>query len=136
MYLRVVLICLLVVSVHGFYIIEQPRQSLLYLHHRWQWLQQRVCYVPLHKHSHACRLPMHLLETTVIISYGSCAKVFEVAFWLMKYGCGSPKRLLLRSNWQHVGMMDLGKLPRAERLEKTKVKTSCLWLSYPRPIYT
>lgn len=44
MQLRVVLICLLVLSQHAFYIVEQPRQSLLFAYYRWQWLQQRICF--------------------------------------------------------------------------------------------
>ena len=29
------------------FVVEQPRQSLLYSHYRWQWLQERVCWVTL-----------------------------------------------------------------------------------------
>ena len=43
--LRVTLICLLVMSVHGIFIVEQPRQSLLYDYFRWQWFQQRISWV-------------------------------------------------------------------------------------------
>ena len=48
---------------------------------------------------------------------------------MMKYGCPSPKRLLLRSNWCHIWRMDLGRLPREERLRKTTVKTASAALS-------
>ena len=48
----------------------------------------------------------------------------------MKYGCPSPKRLLLRSNWKHICHMDLGKLPQAERLRLTAVQTTRLQLSW------
>ena len=46
-WLRVCLICLLILSQHAFFVVEQPRQSLLYGHFRWQWLQERVCWVTL-----------------------------------------------------------------------------------------
>ena len=57
------------------------------------------------------------------------AQVYEVSFWLMKYGCPSPKRLLLKSNWHHIKLMDLGKLPREERIRMTTVTTSRVLLS-------
>ena len=46
-WLRVCLICLLILSQHAIFVVEQPRQSLLYSHYRWQWLQERVCWVTL-----------------------------------------------------------------------------------------
>lgn len=57
------------------------------------------------------------------------AQVYEVSFWLMKYGRPSPKRLLLKSNWHHIKLMDLGKLPREERIRMTTVTTSRVLLS-------
>lgn len=60
----------------------------------------------------------------------ACAKVYEVSFWLMKYGAGSPKRLLLRGNWPWAGRLDLGKLPREERERLTTIKTSSPLLSF------
>ena len=44
--LRLVLCCIAILSVHGIFIVEQPRQTFLFDHFRWQWLQQRICYVP------------------------------------------------------------------------------------------
>ena len=61
--------------------------------------------------------------------YNYLAQVYEVSFWLMKYGCPSPKRLLLKSNWRHINLMDLGKLPREERIRLTTVTTSRVLLS-------
>lgn len=58
---RMALLCLLCISNHALFVIEQPRQSLLYNYFRWQWLENRVCWVPcvhpdLHDHMcmHAC----------------------------------------------------------------------------------
>ena len=53
-------------------------------------------------------------------------QVYQVAFWLMKYGSPSPKRLMLRSNWHDIMHMDLGRLPREQAAAQTTVKTSRL----------
>lgn len=42
--LRVVLCCLAVLVVHSYFVIEQPRQSILFQWFRLQWLQEVVCY--------------------------------------------------------------------------------------------
>jgi len=42
---RTVLLCLLCLANHAIYVVEQPRQSLLYAYYRWQWLQNRVSWV-------------------------------------------------------------------------------------------
>lgn len=42
--LRLVLLCLVVLSNHGFFIVEQPRQSLFFDHFRWGWLENKVCW--------------------------------------------------------------------------------------------
>ena len=52
-----------------------------------------------------------------------------MTFWLMKYGAGSAKRLMMKSNWPSITKLDLGKLPRAERIEKTTVQTARYALS-------
>lgn len=56
----------------------------------------------------------------------AASQVYQVAFWLMKYGSPSPKRLLLRSNWATITQMDLGRLTRTQAAAQTTVKTSCL----------
>ena len=45
-HLRLVLACIVVLAVHGFFLIEQPRQTHLFNYFRWQWFQERICYVP------------------------------------------------------------------------------------------
>ena len=42
--LRLVLLCLVVLSNHGFFTVEQPRQSLFFDHCRWGWLENKVCW--------------------------------------------------------------------------------------------
>ena len=63
------------------------------------------------------------------------AEVYSVSFWLMKYGCPSPKRLLLRSNWPEISKMDLGTLPREEMQRLTTVKTARLLAQFGFNIY-
>ena len=69
MQLRVVLVCLLMLSQHALFIVEQPRQSLLFAYYRWQWLQQRICFATqlcMHPSSHLsiiCKfMIMHVLR--------------------------------------------------------------------------
>ena len=122
---RMVLLCLLCISNHALFVIEQPRQSLLYNYFRWQWLENRVCWVPcVHPdlHDHMC---MHAC-IYIYFWHPAAPQVYQVAFWLMKYGSPSPKRLLLRSNWATITQMDLGRLTRTQAAAQTTVKTSCL----------
>lgn len=126
------LICLLILSQHAFYIVEQPRQSLLYSYFRWQWLQQRICWVASSKWTHICHACM---VYSFLLRSCFFAEVYSVSFWLMKYGCPSPKRLLLRSNWPEISKMDLGTLPREEMQRLTTVKTARLLAQFGFNIY-
>ena len=42
----------------------------------------------------------------------------------MHYGCGSPKRLQIRSNFKFIHGMDLGRLSRQQKEENTTMKTT------------
>lgn len=54
---RLALLCLVLLSNHCYFICEQPRQSLLFEHPRWKWLEQNVAYAPcLCFCIHACNL--------------------------------------------------------------------------------
>ena len=44
--LRMVLCILLIMSRNAFWLVEQPAQSLLYMHKRWQYLANRIAWVP------------------------------------------------------------------------------------------
>ena len=125
--LRLVLICLLVLSVHGHFIIEQPDASLLYQYCRWQWLQHGVCW-------EACLVwcscsDMLLLHGMRVHAWTWLHEVYKTSFWLMHYGSPSPKRLQVRSTWPCIRQLDLGKLPRSEQIRLTTVTTSRLRLS-------
>ena len=43
--LRMVLAIMLILSQNCLYVVEQPHQSLLYMHRRWQWLANRITFV-------------------------------------------------------------------------------------------
>lgn len=49
--LRMVLCILLILSRNSYFLVEQPAQSLLYMHKRWQYLANRICWVPWNKQS-------------------------------------------------------------------------------------
>lgn len=110
------------------------------MHISWSNNLVRVCSTPTTggngcRTEYLGRLCMHAVQRAFYIhacvhSWHFAAQVFEVSFWLMKYGAGSAKRLLLRGNWPWLGQLDLGKLPREERLRKTTIKTSRLLLSF------
>ena len=60
---RTVLCCLLILSQHAFFLVEQPRQSLLFGYYRWQWLQERISWASLTSRSMiAC---MHAWHSTL-----------------------------------------------------------------------
>ena len=42
-----VLLLLVVLANHGTFLVEQPRQSLLYRHVRWDWFVNKVAVAPL-----------------------------------------------------------------------------------------
>ena len=44
-YPRMTLLVLLILSRNGLFMVEQPMQTLLQWHRRWQWLCNRVCFV-------------------------------------------------------------------------------------------
>lgn len=44
----------------------------------------------------------------------------------MHYGCQCPKPLQVRSSWPSIGQLDMGKLTKKEREEKTTLKTASL----------
>ena len=64
--LRMVLLCLLCVANHGIFICEQPRQSLLYNYFRWQWLQNRVCWVSCVHLDIACSQTVQFMHTCIV----------------------------------------------------------------------
>ena len=124
--LRMVLLCLLCVANHAIFLVEQPRQSLLYNYFRWQWLQKRVCWVScVHLDSLQSNSTIHAYMHSAYW-HPAALQVYQVSFWLMKYGAPSPKRLMLRSNWHDIVHMDLGRLPRKQAAAQTTVKTSRL----------
>lgn len=85
---------------------EQPAQTLLFDYFRWQWLENRVTYVPW------------------FLACSARAEVYKTGLWLMHYGMGSPKRLQIRSTWKHIEKFNLGRLTKMQREQQTTVKTT------------
>lgn len=71
--LRMVLLCLLCLANHAIYVVEQPRQSLLYQYFRWQWLQNRVSWVPC-LFMHAC-MYFSFIDLFMHIAFRTCLHV-------------------------------------------------------------
>lgn len=44
-YLRLVLVCLTLLAGNAWFVVEQPRGSVLFDYFRWQWLRETVTYV-------------------------------------------------------------------------------------------
>ncbi|CAK9105176.1 Uncharacterized protein SCF082_LOCUS49028 [Durusdinium trenchii] len=76
---RMVLCIMLILSRSSYFLVEQPAQSLLYMHKRWQYLVNRVAWV------------------------------FQVFFWMQLHGAKSPKRSMFMGNLRTMGMLDKGK---------------------------
>ncbi|CAK9108740.1 Uncharacterized protein SCF082_LOCUS50570 [Durusdinium trenchii] len=91
---RMVLCIMLILSRNAFYLVEQPAQSLLYMHKRRQYLANRVSWV------------------------------FQVYFWMALHGGRSPKRSMFMGNMSSLGGLDKGKLTKAERVKRTKISTA------------
>lgn len=52
------------------------------------------------------------------------------SWWMMLYGCPSPKRLMARANWNGISGLDIGKLSLKQRRESTTIVTTRLDLIY------
>ncbi|CAK9060849.1 unnamed protein product [Durusdinium trenchii] len=94
---RAVLLILVLLANNCLFILEQPRQSLLSSHRRFNWLVNYVAYV--------------------------CSSTF----WMQKHGHPSPKPTVCYSNMPEIYKLDLGKLTKVERLENTTLKTTRLF---------
>ncbi|CAE7495841.1 unnamed protein product [Symbiodinium pilosum] len=91
---RLVLLILLMMAKHTQWVVEQPSQSLLPKHHRWDWLVNRIAYV------------------------------YQQSLWMMLHGAPSPKPTLLMSPMRTIYMLDLGVLTKSEREARTSLKTT------------
>lgn len=73
-FLRMTLCILLILAKSCFFLVEQPRQSLLYRHNRFEWLCNRVCWVSwycnVECHLHIRYISMHML---CVSCFGICA---------------------------------------------------------------
>ncbi|CAE7333694.1 unnamed protein product [Symbiodinium pilosum] len=53
---RMTLLALLILSRNGLFLVENPMQTLLQWHRRWQWLCNRVCYVAWPQYAYCVKL--------------------------------------------------------------------------------
>ena len=120
--LRLVLAILVILARNAYFLVEQPSQSLLYLHHRWQWLANIVAYASsLHMDD------MEKIEAVFTMSNEHVrpgSQVFEVKFWMMHWGSASPKRTVFMGNLVAMTFLNRGKLTNSEKKKKHKVKTT------------
>ena len=115
---------LVILARNGYFLVEQPSQSLLYLHHRWQWLANIVAYA---SSSHMvdvekCKTLSLYKMSNEHVRPGS--QVFEVKFWMMHWGSASPKRTVFMGNLVAMTLLNRGKLTASEKQKKHKVKTT------------
>ncbi|CAE7653684.1 unnamed protein product [Symbiodinium necroappetens] len=90
---RLVLFLLLVMARQCTWIIEQPHQSLLKTHPRWDWMCNQV------------------------------VRVFEQRFWMMLHGAPSPKPTVVLSPMPTIAQLDRGPLTKAEKLKRNRLTT-------------
>lgn len=123
--LRMTLCLLLVISQCCFFLVEQPSQSLLYRHHRFEWFTNRVAWVSGLIRSLIKFLCMRNLRLPKIHVF-ACAqmKVYFVRFWMLHHGAASSKRSVFWGNLSAMNDLDKGKMSRSEKETKTKVKTT------------
>ncbi|CAK9024461.1 unnamed protein product [Durusdinium trenchii] len=93
---KLVLCLYLIVAKHGYFVLEQPAQSLLVKAPRFEHFVNHVCFV------------------------------FVTRFWMQLLGHPSPKPTVVYSNGSWVKTLDLGVLKKEFRIANTSLKTTRL----------
>lgn len=115
--LRVVLLILVLLSNNCLWVVEQPRQSLLAGHRRFNWLINHVCYASYSEQTvGSCN--------TAFLSHLISSKVFSASFWMQLHGHPSPKPTTCWSNMPEINLLDVGKLTKAEKEKRTTLQTT------------
>ncbi|CAK9010588.1 unnamed protein product [Durusdinium trenchii] len=83
---------MLLLARNCFYILEQPSNTLLHRHPRWDYFCNHVSFV------------------------------FRCAFWMLLHGSLSSKRTVCFSNGEWIQHLDLGTLSAAQRISQTKIE--------------
>lgn len=143
--LRMVLCIMLILSKNCYFLVEQPSQSLLYMHKRWQYLANRICWVPLpiwpyiaycqafyNKQRYHFLLWCLVLFSNMVLATSAfhhsktlpAFKVRQVFFWMQLHGSPSPKRSMFMGNLRSLNKLDKGKLTCKEREKRSKIKTT------------
>ena len=86
LYLRLVLACIIVLAVHGFFVIEQPRQNtFVQLLPVAMVSRKKLLCILSHKvmqYIHACMVSCGVVATIHI----ACMQVYFANWWMMSYG--------------------------------------------------
>ncbi|CAE7251682.1 unnamed protein product [Symbiodinium sp. CCMP2456] len=90
---RLVLLLLLVMAKQSTWVVEQPHQSLLKSHARWDWMCNQV------------------------------VRVFQQHFWMMLHGAASPKPTIVFSPMATISQLDRGRLTKVEKQKRSKLTT-------------
>ena len=119
-------LCLhLIVSQNLFFLVEQPSQSLLYMHRRFDYFINRVCWVSW---QYAYIYHTRTVLANFLIIPATClrcgCKVFFTRFWMLHHGADSSKRTVFWGNMRCMVDLNKGVLSNVERLAKTKAKTT------------
>ena len=122
--LRLILCCLVVLARRAIFIIENPHGSLIYRHHRFEYLTNLVAFEAQLRLICVIWTTISRPETYVWSCTPPSPKVYRQAFWLGLLGGQTPKRLLTWSNDNLISALDLGKLCREKRESLTGKKTT------------
>ena len=122
--IRMTLAILVVQSYNHFFLVEQPSQSLLYMHKRFQWLTNRVSWDPWFKligylQTQFCWL--FIISKFMWFASPRCT--------LWGAGCSTTEELPVNpqffgGNLSTMGDLNRGRLTQAERVAKTTVSTT------------
>ena len=95
---RCILLWLLVMSMQGCPIIEQPSSSMMNQHDRFCWLLDL--------------LEKQKIRAAWVKASGHLVEVYRCNFWMKHYGHPTPKRSILWSTSWPIGFFNRGKLSR------------------------
>jgi hypothetical protein len=123
--LRMCLLILLILSQNCIYV-EQPAQSLLYMHRRWQWSANKVTYVSWFKQYTRSELISSWCQTILNPRHVGITvpKLWATYFWMMHYGSGSEKRTMVFGNLVTSLGLNKGRLTKTQKKKMKKVKTT------------
>ena len=112
---RLVALLLVILAKHCIFVVEQPANSLLCKHRRFDWLINKIAFEPWAQYA-------GIASHAYVAIIKSIAKVYVQRFWMMHHGHGCPKRSVTFSNSPIISGLDLGKLSKEVRERLTTIK--------------